>query len=45
MIASMPQIELSSTLIRERRAAGRPVRYMVPDRVNNYIEVNRLYET
>ncbi|MGG2199261.1 nicotinate-nucleotide adenylyltransferase [Paenibacillus validus] len=45
MLASMPQIELSSTLIRERRAAGRPVRYMVPDRVNNYIEVNRLYET
>jgi len=43
-LASMPQIELSSTLIRERRAAGLPVRYMVPDRVNEYIEVNRLYE-
>ncbi|WP_159886504.1 nicotinate-nucleotide adenylyltransferase [Paenibacillus puerhi] len=44
-LASMPQIELSSTLIRERKAAGLPVRYMVPDRVNHYIEVNRLYET
>ncbi|MEK8129366.1 nicotinate-nucleotide adenylyltransferase [Paenibacillus filicis] len=43
-LASMPQIELSSTRIRERRAAGLPVRYMVPDQVNHYIEVNRLYE-
>lgn len=42
--ASMPQIELSSTGIRQRRAEGRSVRYMVPDRVNDYIEVNRLYE-
>ncbi|MBP1156386.1 MULTISPECIES: nicotinate-nucleotide adenylyltransferase [unclassified Paenibacillus] len=40
----MPQIELSSTWIRQRRAAGQSVRYMVPDRVNDYIEVNRLYE-
>lgn len=45
VLASMPQIEMSSTLIRERRAAGRTVRYMVPDRVNHYIEENRLYET
>jgi nicotinate-nucleotide adenylyltransferase len=43
-LASMPQMELSSTRIRERRASGLPVRYMVPDRVNDYIEVNRLYE-
>lgn len=42
--ACMPQIELSSTEIRQRRAEGRSVRYMVPDRVNDYIEVNRLYE-
>lgn len=42
--AHMPQMELSSTWIRQRRAAGRSVRYMVPDRVNDYIEVNRLYE-
>ncbi|CAG7634902.1 nicotinate-nucleotide adenylyltransferase [Paenibacillus allorhizosphaerae] len=45
MMVKMPQIDLSSTRIRERRAAGRPVRYMVPDRVNDYIEVNRLYES
>ncbi len=43
-LVPMPQVELSSTLIRLRRASGRPVRYMVPDRVNHYIEVNRLYE-
>lgn len=45
LLVEMPQIELSSTRIRERRAAGQPVRYMVPDRVNDYIEVNRLYES
>ncbi|MBU7319801.1 nicotinate-nucleotide adenylyltransferase [Paenibacillus oleatilyticus] len=43
-LVPMPQIELSSTLIRQRRASGQSVRYMVPDRVNHYIEVNRLYE-
>ncbi|MCM3267224.1 nicotinate-nucleotide adenylyltransferase [Paenibacillus elgii] len=43
-LVPVPQIELSSTLIRQRRALGQSVRYMVPDRVNHYIEVNRLYE-
>ncbi|WP_281888344.1 nicotinate-nucleotide adenylyltransferase [Paenibacillus sp. YYML68] len=43
-LVHMPQIELSSTAIRERVAAGRTVRYMVPDPVLEYMEVNRLYE-
>lgn len=42
--ADMPLIELSSTDIRRRRAEGKSVRYMVPDRVNDYIEGNGLYE-
>ncbi|MCZ8511120.1 nicotinate-nucleotide adenylyltransferase [Paenibacillus filicis] len=44
-MARMPLIEISSTEIRKRLAEGRPVRYLVPDRVNQYIEVNRLYES
>jgi nicotinate-nucleotide adenylyltransferase len=42
--APMPRIELSSTDIRARRRSGRTIRYLVPDAVNDYIEVNRLYE-
>ncbi|MCZ8518668.1 MULTISPECIES: nicotinate-nucleotide adenylyltransferase [Paenibacillus] len=44
-LVPMPQIELSSTEIRQRRAEGLSARYRVPDRVNEYIEVNSLYET
>ncbi|TVY09055.1 nicotinate-nucleotide adenylyltransferase [Paenibacillus cremeus] len=44
LMVRMPQIELSSTMIRERRAMNLSVRYMVPDRVNEYIEVNQLYD-
>ncbi|MGF7032056.1 nicotinate-nucleotide adenylyltransferase [Paenibacillus mucilaginosus] len=44
-LVRMPQVELSSTEIRQRRAEGRSARYRVPDRVNDYIEVNSLYET
>lgn len=44
-IATMRQVEVSSTWIRQRRALGQTVRYLVPDKVNEYIEVNCLYET
>ncbi|UUZ96192.1 nicotinate-nucleotide adenylyltransferase [Paenibacillus sp. P25] len=44
-MTEMPLIDISSTQIRKRRALGKPVRYLVPDRVNEYIEVNGLYET
>jgi nicotinate-nucleotide adenylyltransferase len=36
-------MELSSSEIRERVRAGRPVRFLVPDGVYAYIEANRLY--
>jgi nicotinate-nucleotide adenylyltransferase len=39
----MPRIDLSSTLIRRRVAAGEPVRYLVPDAVAAYIEREGLY--
>lgn len=40
----MPEMEISSTSIRERVRAGKSVRYMVPDAVLRYIEDNNLYE-
>lgn len=43
--ASMPQVDISSTMIRDMRKAGRSIRYLVPDPVLAYIEENRLYES
>ncbi|HMP78846.1 MAG TPA: nicotinate-nucleotide adenylyltransferase [Pirellulaceae bacterium] len=40
---SGPMIELSSTLVRERLASGRTVRYLVPRAVEKYIETQDLY--
>jgi nicotinate-nucleotide adenylyltransferase len=39
----MPLIQVSSSAIRRRVAAGRPLRYLVPDAVASYIEANGLY--
>jgi nicotinate-nucleotide adenylyltransferase len=39
----MPRIGVSSTMIRRRVRAQRPIRYLVPDGVADYIEVNGLY--
>jgi nicotinate-nucleotide adenylyltransferase len=36
-------LDISSTTIRNRIAAGEPVRYLAPDRVIEYIEQHRLY--
>jgi nicotinate-nucleotide adenylyltransferase len=43
--ASMPQVGISSTMIRDMRKSGKSVRYLVPDPVLFYIEENRLYES
>jgi nicotinate-nucleotide adenylyltransferase len=40
-----PRLGLSSTALRARVAAGRSIRYLVPDAVEAYIEANHLYRT
>jgi nicotinate-nucleotide adenylyltransferase len=39
----MPRIDVSSTMIRRRAAAGQPIRYLVPDKVANLIGAQSLY--
>ena len=39
----MPRLDISSTMVRERAAAGKPIRYLVPDKVANYIGAKSLY--
>jgi nicotinate-nucleotide adenylyltransferase len=39
----MPRLDVSSTLIRSRAAGGKPIRYLVPDKVANYIGAQSLY--
>jgi nicotinate-nucleotide adenylyltransferase len=39
----MPEIGVSSSIVRERAAAGSPVRFLVPDRVAELIESERVY--
>jgi nicotinate-nucleotide adenylyltransferase len=39
----MPLIQISSSVIRRRVREGRPIRYLVPDKVVEHIEANGLY--
>jgi nicotinate-nucleotide adenylyltransferase len=39
----MPIMQISSSTIRRRVAEGRPIRYLVPDKVASYIGSNELY--
>jgi nicotinate-nucleotide adenylyltransferase len=39
----MPRLDISSSMIRHRVAAGRPIRYLVPDAVAEYIAAEELY--
>ena len=39
----MPHVEVSSTMVRERVASGRPIRYLVPDAVADLIAERGLY--
>jgi nicotinate-nucleotide adenylyltransferase len=39
----MPRVDVSSSGVRRRAAEGKPIRYLVPDRVAAYIEERGLY--
>jgi nicotinate-nucleotide adenylyltransferase len=39
----LPRMDISSSLVRRRVAAGRPIRYLVPDAVAEYVAEHRLY--
>ena len=39
----MPLMQVSSTVLRRRAAAARPIRYFVPEKVEEYIAANGLY--
>jgi nicotinate-nucleotide adenylyltransferase len=43
LYVDVPQVDISSTLIRERIKSGKSVKYLLPDKVIHYIEENRLY--
>ena len=45
VFVDMPRIDVSSTLVRRRAAAGLPIRYLVPDKVANYIGAESLYSS
>jgi nicotinate-nucleotide adenylyltransferase len=40
---AMPPIGISSTMLRRRVSAGEPIRYFVPDQVEEYIQRHGLY--
>jgi nicotinate-nucleotide adenylyltransferase len=39
----MPTVAISSTMVRERARTGQPIRYLVPDAVEDYIASSGLY--
>jgi nicotinate-nucleotide adenylyltransferase len=40
----MPRVDISSSVVRDRVAAGRPIRYLVPEGVERYIQDQGLYQ-
>ncbi|UQZ35596.1 nicotinate-nucleotide adenylyltransferase [Paenibacillus sp. PK3_47] len=43
LLADMPMVDISSTMLRARAAAGRSIRYMVPEAVFHYVQRSGLY--
>lgn len=44
LVVPAPQLEISSTDLRERVAEGRPIKYQLPERVEQYIKQYNLYQ-
>lgn len=44
IILRMPSLQISSAVIRERIAANKSIRYYIPDKVLEYISIQRLYD-
>jgi nicotinate-nucleotide adenylyltransferase len=44
LVVSAPQLEISSTDLRTRVAEGRPIKYQLPESVEQYIEQYSLYQ-
>jgi nicotinate-nucleotide adenylyltransferase len=40
---AMPEIGISSTMLRQRARTGEPTTYLMPDAVRSYIDEHRLY--
>ncbi|MCL6605187.1 MAG: nicotinate-nucleotide adenylyltransferase [Paenibacillus sp.] len=43
ILADMPLVDISSTMLRKRAAEGKSIRYMVPETVFNYVHRSGLY--
>ncbi|QSF46347.1 nicotinate-nucleotide adenylyltransferase [Paenibacillus tianjinensis] len=43
VLADMPLVDISSTMLRSRAASGRSIRYMVPEQVYEYVQRSGLY--
>lgn len=43
LLADMPMVDISSTMLRERAAEGKSIRYMVPEAVFDYVQRSGLY--
>ena len=39
----VPRVDISSAALRQRVRSGRPITYLVPDAVSDYIDQRRLY--
>ncbi len=42
-LLQMPRIDISSTMVRRRARDGKPIRYLVPDKVAHFIGAQSLY--
>jgi nicotinate-nucleotide adenylyltransferase len=43
VVLDMPQLDISATDIRSRAAQHKNLRYLLPDAVAHYIQINHLY--